>query len=63
MRFVLTACYPTAGWNPQTAGMNHGEAQTLLRYAPESRIRISKDIQPDDRESTTGPESGRQAYP
>jgi hypothetical protein len=36
MRFVLTACYPAAGWNPPTTGpMNHGQAQTLLRYRPQ----------------------------
>ena len=35
MRFVLTACYPAAGWNPPTTGpTNHGQAQTLLRYRP-----------------------------
>ena len=32
MRFVLTACYPAADWNPPTTSpTNHGHAQTLLR--------------------------------
>ncbi len=35
MRFVLTACYPAAGWNPPTTGpTNYGQAQTLLRSPP-----------------------------
>ena len=39
MRFVLTACYPAAGWNPPTTGTtNHGQAQTLLRYRPRIQI-------------------------
>ena len=43
MRFVLTACYPAADWNPPTTSpTNHGHAQTLLRYRP--RIKMIRPI-------------------
>ena len=39
LQFVLTGCYPAAGWTPPTTGpTNHGQAQTLLRYRPRMQV-------------------------